>query len=246
MLAAADGKVLRVRNTMPDVNINKIDASLIQDREAGNGVVLYHGKGWTTQYSHLKQDSVTVKPGQTVKAGEKLGLIGLSGKTEFPHVEFSVRYKGEALDPFVGPGGWDGCGDTEDSLWTDAALEQMAYQATGLLSAGFARQVPQKKKARRGMYGKGPFTSDMPAIVFWVDLFGAQKGDRQVFRIKGPKGRIWVDQQERLDASNVSWFAYAGKRKPASGWPAGQYIGSYQLTRQGKTMVAITRKLTVR
>jgi murein DD-endopeptidase MepM/ murein hydrolase activator NlpD len=244
VLAAAPGKVLRTRDGMPDINVNKIDPELIQDRKAGNGVVIEHGDGWVTQYSHLRQGSVQVEPGQKVEQGDELGLIGLSGNTEFPHVEFSVRYKGEEIDPFVGRPGFQGCGNTTDSLWTEAALKEMEYQATGLLSAGFAGQVPQADKARQGVYSPPGMSSR--ALVFWVDLFGVHKGDEQQIRIAGPDGDQLVNSSEVLKKSNVSWFAYSGLRRPNAGWQQGVYKAVYELKRDGETRVRVSRKCNLK
>lgn len=162
-----------------------------------------------------------VKPGQRVEQGDKLGLIGLSGNTEFPHVEFSVRYKGQDIDPFAGRDGFQGCGNTTGSLWTERALQDMPYQATGCLSSGFAGQVPKAEKARQGLCSTPKVSS--PALVFWVDLFGVQKHDEQSFVLYDPEGKKLVENTTELSESNVVWFAYAGLRRPDGGWKKGRY-----------------------
>ncbi len=244
VLAAAPGKVLRTRDGMPDINVNKIDPKLIQDRKAGNGVVIDHGEGWVTQYSHLRQGSVQVEPGQQVEQGDKLGLIGLSGNTEFPHVEFSVRYKGQDIDPFTGRDGFQGCGNTTDSLWTKSALQDMPYQATGCLSAGFSGQVPKAEKARQGLCSTPKVSS--PALVFWADLFGVQKHDEQSFVLYDPEGKKLVENTKELSESKVVWFAYAGLRRPDGGWKKGRYKGEYVLKRQDRVKVRVAETVTIK
>ena len=239
VLAAAPGVVKAIRNGMPDISVNEISPERIKGREAGNGVVIDHGNGWVSQYSHLLQHSVVVKPGQQVKTGEKLGLIGLSGNTEFPHVEFVLRYQGKPVDPFVGITGWSGCEHTEKTMWSANALKKMPYMATGALSAGFSQVVPEAQKARQGEYQALSFPLDAERVVFWVDLFGAQKGDRQEFRILGPDDKPLVDQSGILNKSNVSWFAYSGCKRPANGWQKGRYKGSFRLIRKDQTVVSI-------
>jgi hypothetical protein len=246
VLAAAPGIVKRIRNVMPDISIKRISPGQIEGREAGNGVLIDHGNGWVSQYSHLKQNSVVVKPGQTVKAGEKLGLIGLSGNTEFPHVEFTLRYNGKLVDPFVGIKGWSGCEDTKATLWSESALEKMPYIPTGVLIAGFSPEVPEAEKAREGIYRTPSFSGETKMILFWVDLFGAQKGDRQEFRILGPAGNPLVAHTEILEKSNVSWFAYAGSKKPAGGWPTGAYQGVYSLIRNDTPVASIREHFEIR
>jgi len=46
--------------------------------------------------------------GLRVLAGDQLGMVGLSGNTEFPHLDFTVRQNARALDPFA-PFSRSGC-----------------------------------------------------------------------------------------------------------------------------------------
>ncbi len=62
VVAAAPGVVTGMRDGMPDVDVRKIGAAALMGRDAGNGVVIDHGDGWVTQYSHLRNGSVAVKP----------------------------------------------------------------------------------------------------------------------------------------------------------------------------------------
>ncbi len=242
VLAAAPGVVKATRDGMPDISL-RVSGAAIEGREAGNGVVIDHGDGWETQYSHLRLGSVAVEPGQTVAAGDRLGLIGLSGRTEFPHVELSVRHRGQPVDPFVGRGVTAACDGPRAPLWSGAALAELTYDPTGVLIAGFATGRPDKVKARRGEYRDVRFGSEARALVFWVDLFGVQAGDRQVFRLLGPDGRPIHGTESMIEASNVSWFAFSGRRAPAGGWPAGTYTGEFRLFRDGATIASATRTL---
>ena len=101
VVAAADGKVLRVRDGVEDVSITGRGRESVANSECGNGVVVEHGNGWETQYCHMAKGSLSVKPGDTVKAGDRLGRIGLSGMTEFPHLHFTLRKDGKVVDPFA-------------------------------------------------------------------------------------------------------------------------------------------------
>jgi murein DD-endopeptidase MepM/ murein hydrolase activator NlpD len=63
----------------------------------GNLVVVEHGDGWHSAYGSL--DKITVKQGDSVKAGERVGLVGdtsLTGKTE---LHFEMRKAGKPVDP---------------------------------------------------------------------------------------------------------------------------------------------------
>ena len=86
VLAAAPGVVRGVRDGVADF------APKVEGRECGNGVLVEHQGGWVTQYCHMRQGSVIVKPGQSVETGTPLGLIGQSGMADFPHVHLSLRH----------------------------------------------------------------------------------------------------------------------------------------------------------
>ena len=55
----------------------------------GNYVVVTHGNGSQTLYSHLK--SVAVSPGQSVLSGQTIGYVGSTGKVTGTHLHFEVR-----------------------------------------------------------------------------------------------------------------------------------------------------------
>ncbi|MGF1641757.1 MAG: M23 family metallopeptidase [Rhodospirillales bacterium] len=245
VVAAAPGVVSALRDGMDDVSVRVSGAAAVEGREAGNGVVIDHGNGWETQYSHLKKGSIVVTRGQRVEAGTPLGLIGLSGLTEFPHVEFAVRYQGRPVDPFVGRAAFRACGDERRSLWSTEVAARLGYRATGPLIAGFATERPDGDAAQDGRYAADRLPTDAPALVFWAEVFGTEKGDVQRLRIEGPDGGAIVDQAGPLADSNVQWFAFAGRKRPAGGWPPGTYTGTYTLSRDGRPIVTMVREVAV-
>lgn len=244
VVAAAPGVIKGTRDGMPDVDVRKIGSAALLGRDAGNGVVIDHGNGWVTQYSHLRNGSIAVKLGDRVETGQRLGYIGMSGRAEFPHVEFALRYNGKDLDPFVGPVAFETCNDSRQPLWSAEALKHLDYQPTGLLIAGFAGDRPIADTARDGGYGDR-LSSDAGALVMWVDLFGTEKGDTQRFRIESPDGRLIHDADRVLEASNVSWFAFSGLKRPNEGWAPGTYRGIYTLTRDGEAVVSVERAVSI-
>jgi len=245
VVAAAPGIVRATRDGMADVNVREIGGDTVRGREAGNGVVIDHGNGWETQYSHLRRGSVAVRRGQRVTAGQHLGLIGMSGNAEFPHLEFSVRHDGAVIDPFVGTTAFDSCSDPRQPLWTQAALNQLGYQPTGGVIAGFATQRPQLAAAQEGQYEARRLPVTVPALVFWAQVYGTRPGDVQRIRIEGPDGDVVLDSNDQLDSAKIRWFAFGGRRQPAEGWRPGPYLGTYTLVRDGKTVVELRRAVVL-
>lgn len=245
VLAAAPGVVRATRDGMEDVSVRTIGQEALGGRDAGNSVAIDHGGGWETQYSHMRKGSVAVRKGDTVAAGQVLGKIGLSGNTEFPHLNFVVRFEGKTLDPFVGRAVFNGCGDARAPLWSPVALAALPYRPTGPLIAGFAAQRPDADTARHGGYAATTLPADTPALVLWADVFGVQAGDRQRFRIVGPDGRTVHDNETAIDTSNLLWFAFSGRKRPTEGWPPGTYRGSYELTRDGQALVTLTEQVQI-
>ncbi|HDJ24456.1 MAG TPA: M23 family metallopeptidase, partial [Candidatus Aminicenantes bacterium] len=53
---------------------------------------------FTTVYCHLSK--FLVRPGQRVKRGQTIGLVGSSGKALGPHLHYEVRRNGKSLNPY--------------------------------------------------------------------------------------------------------------------------------------------------
>lgn len=65
-------------------------------------VRIKHPSGWQTLYYHLKSGSVCVSVGQSVKRGQKLGIMGATGQATGVHLHFQID-KGSsasAINPY--------------------------------------------------------------------------------------------------------------------------------------------------
>ncbi|RVV96977.1 M23 family metallopeptidase [Mesobaculum littorinae] len=232
VLAAAPGTVLAIRDGEEDRIKGAEDLAAIEGRECGNGVVVAHGDGWETQYCHLKKGSITVTEGRRVAKGTMLGQIGLSGKTNFPHVHLSVRHDGRDIDPFA-PRSQASCGDDdvrpEDMLWQ----EPPAYSPGGLIATGFADAIPDYQTVKAGTAANDTLPAEAAALVIWGYAYTGRAGDEMVFDITGPDGPV-LSETVSLEQSQPAFFRAVGRRSPEGGWPMGNYEGEVRLIRDGK------------
>ncbi len=63
----------------------------------GNYIKIRHKNGIETRYGHLSRN--LVRKGQIVKQGQKIGLVGATGRATGPHLDFQFLIKGKHIDP---------------------------------------------------------------------------------------------------------------------------------------------------
>lgn len=238
VLAAADGVVFALRNDMVDAIQGRDDqAPDVTGRECGNGLVLRHPDGWETQYCHLAQGSVAVAVGDTVVAGQRIGTVGLSGQTEFPHLHFSVRQDGNVVDPFATDGAT--CTGISDTLWNPDIIAP----AGGMIAVGFAPNVPAYTTVKDGLAAAATLSPNQN-IVFWGFAHGGLTGDTLRITIVGPDGPFHTNDFV-LDRDQAQLMRASGRRAPDQGWATGVYEGRATLLRDGELIDTRTGTITV-
>ena len=80
--AAASGRVVHVESQIGNY---------------GRFVIVRHPDGFQTLYAHLNDFSV--RPGQYVDRGQRLGVMGNTGRSTGPHLHFSVIRNGTFVNP---------------------------------------------------------------------------------------------------------------------------------------------------
>jgi hypothetical protein len=87
VLAAKDGTVVFVRSDIVD-NIPGQSTNL--NAPSGNVVIIDHGNNQYGYYGRLKLNSISVRVGNRVRAGEAIAEVGNSGDSYEPHLHFHV------------------------------------------------------------------------------------------------------------------------------------------------------------
>jgi len=240
VLAAAPGRVARLRDGVQDISIRAPGAPSVAGQQCGNGVVIDHGNGWETQYCHVAKGSVRVKVGEQVTAGAPLARVGLSGDTEFPHMHFTVRHAGQIIDPFAPDMSQPASCAAQAALWTPAATRQMAYKAGVILNAGFAGAPVSMAAVEAG--GVAAPTAASAYVVAYARAIELEAGDRMEITLTGPGGvSLASATTPPLDHDKAQYINFIGKKRPAAGWPSGVYVAEIRVHRAGA--VALSRRI---
>jgi hypothetical protein len=231
VLAAAAGRVIAVRDGVPDISIRAPGAPSVVGHECGNRVGIRIGPGWIIDYCHLANGSLKVKVGDAVTASQPLAHIGLSGDTEFPHLHFSVRHDNQVVDPFS-PAAAAGCAAAPGTLWTPAAASQAPYKRGVVLNAGFSTAIVDMASIEERAAVRPSAAS--PGIVAYARLIGLEAGDVIDISLIGPGGKTLATATlPPLDHDKAQMPAEIGRKRPAEGWAHGDYAGVLQVRRAG-------------
>jgi hypothetical protein len=212
VLAAAPGVVIALRDGIPDHLVRtEEDRAAVAEHECGNGVRIDHGRGWQTQYCHLRQGSVLVKEGQHLAAGSKLGEVGYSGDAAFPHLHMQVTKDGSVVDPFL-PNLTAPCGSGGEPLWSASAFAALDYRPGTLLALGFADRAIKLEELEASEPPASP-TRHTPVVAYmWA--INLQEGDIVDIELRyGSK--VVAKNSERLERNKAQFMLFAGKKAPS-------------------------------
>ena len=245
VLAARNGTVARVRDGETDAIKTEAGYRAIHEanKDCGNGILIDHGQGLQTFYCHVKNGSITVKPGDTVAKGQAIAQVGQSGYAEFPHLHFSVIWEGGHVDPFTGMLKESRCGQMKDNMWeTD-----ITYEPFTVFDNDFSAAVPDFETMMRegAAASTDPITTDAPSLLYWVGFYHARVGDTVTLTITDPDGAVFKTHETTLQNNRKRpSFLYSGRQLNAP-LKAGDYKGTATFKRGGVDDYTVTRTITV-
>ncbi len=245
VLAPADGVVRGGRDGEPDGAFLRGDATAIAGKECGNGVNIDHGDGWTSLLCHMRSGSVRVRVGERVSVGQEIGLVGLSGQTQFTHLHLTLFHNGQKVDALTGAAiGSERCGaaaKTPASYWSPAARVQLAYRGARWFTSGFSGAASAQTSDVESLPANA--SRQAPALIFWSLAIGPHNADVLRLRLYGPDGALISEATRVQPRDQAQAWVTTGQVTPHGGWPAGRYRGEARLERNGQ--VIDTRSQTI-
>lgn len=201
VFAARDGVVVFAQDGYPDTNI----FGGVQ----GNIIAIDHGGGLETQYYHLKLNSVIVTVGQTVKAGQQIGMVGSSGNSFGPHLHFQTMLNGVVHEPFAGPcrAGPSGWVDQAPLDSDELILHDFAMTRTDLDTLDPPWWQPWE------LPGHAQFSTSDAHIFFWFRALNFPEDCPWRVRFYRPNGTVatdasWTWGNPEIYRFQKSWFGF--------------------------------------
>lgn len=164
VIAAAPGTIIAKADGNPDRVCDGVGGG----SSSNNYIIVQHADGSTALYIHLKSGSFTTKAiGQTVTAGEYLGIVGSAGQSTGAHLHFEIRSDGtfaHYIDPYAGA-----CNSGITSTWWAA---QKPYEEPAILKLSLHTSWPYM--------GVCPNTTD---TLYESDNFASAPGTKATFYV---------------------------------------------------------------
>jgi murein DD-endopeptidase MepM/ murein hydrolase activator NlpD len=63
----------------------------------GNLLMIDHGMGLNSAFLHARR--LLVKPGEVVRRGQPIGVVGATGRVSGPHLHWGMKWNGARIDP---------------------------------------------------------------------------------------------------------------------------------------------------
>jgi len=203
-----DNDEVQIVAAEPGVIIGKDDGNF--DRNCSftgdwNAVYVEHINGSVAWYGHMKKDSLTSKTeGQSVQAGEYLGIMGSSGRSTGPHLHLEVYDSSASLiDPSSGS-----CNTLNDETWWNS---QQPYYEPGINLVA-THDAPPVFDNGCGITETPNFQTNFEPdqkAYFAIYLRDQQIGQQVNLKIYQPDGTVWQQWSFAMDSPDyysASWW----------------------------------------
>ena len=226
VLAAADGIVEAVNDGAFDRN-----KGFAYPEPPANYVIINLGNNWRAKYWHLRRDSVSVKVGDSIAAGQFLGWTGSSGFSTGPHVHFELTYKNHPIETMLDPA----------TFWVTPPQYPADYRH--VIKSGFSSSVPTASEWTEQPQDIRTFKPGN-RLSFWVIAGAMMPGDTRTVRLQRPDGSLFLDQTSNPGSTffQVSQWAYTVTLPTTDvlgTWTATWLQNGVELTRQTFTVANV-------
>jgi murein DD-endopeptidase len=194
----------------------------------------------------MRKGSITVARGDRITVGTVLGLVGLSGKTEFPHLHFQVHKDKDIVDPFVGLTRSKPCGVSRQPLWKPGTLSHLPYQEPVVIGVGFGTAPPPKGAGVAEGTGESVLSRNSGKFLLWAEIYRVKASDTLVVTIIGPDGKKFRDVKVPIKRDLPYARRIATFRTQGNPWRAGVYRGFVSIDRGGKRKSSVTTTVSLR
>ncbi|MEI7475526.1 MAG: M23 family metallopeptidase [bacterium] len=190
--AANSGVVLRTRDGVNDINDKRIGVETVNNFACGNGIVTDNGSGIKIAYCHMKKGSIKYKKGDFVKKGDVIGLVGMSGKTEYPHLHIQVFENSKLVDP------------NAENLWET----KIPYNELFIYHIGVTDTMPDQLQCKEGGFNQQIISKNSNKIYLWADIFAPMINDKITYKIISPDKNMIANNSKIIEKNNVRRFLY--------------------------------------
>lgn len=222
VVAAASGVIVLKQDGNFDHNCGFADTG------SWNAIYVQHYDGSVSWYGHLKKNSLTTKTvGDSVAAGEYLGVVGSSGRSTGPHLHFEVYDADDHLiDPYAGP-----CNQWNSESWW---AEQPRYNDSAI-NAVMTHSAPPEFEpcpSPDNIHARNRFHPGETAYfaAYYRDQLDSQVSKYTIFRPDGSIFRDWTHHSNVAHYSASYW--YWSFTIPVNA-PTGEW--TFQVLYEGKT-----------
>ncbi len=209
VIAAAAGTVV-------EINDGEFDrrTSFSNGNVPANYVIVDLGNGWKTLYWHMRRDSVSVRIGDAVQAGDFLGFAGSSGFSTGPHVHFELRYLDHPVETMLDP----------NTFWVTPPAYPADYRHA--IKSGLSTIAPTNSEWSEEPESMTTFKR-AERVHFWVVAGAMMPNDKRTIRFLRPDGSTYFEENYDQGSSFFSssqWFYFITLPSDA---PLGQWTVSW-------------------